>query len=98
MEARHRIVTHYPLSTLWNAQGDITATRLRSLSAAALNRMLRRSAFAFVMADIGQPLVWQSQQACFAIWKKEIKTHLCGPRVQIMPTDYPDSYCYLASE
>lgn len=51
-----RTVNRIPLDRLWDADGDIEASRVRWLSKPALCEMLRICPVEFYVADIGHPL------------------------------------------
>ena len=95
----HRIVTRIPLVTLWDEEGEVAATRTRSLSKSALTEMLRKYPVEFYVADVGQHLRRVEVHKCYSFWKSEVKAHLADDSEEkIFLENYPGEYAYLASE
>lgn len=97
MNQSHRIVTQLPLEELWVGQRLISTIKIRDVGAAAIADHLRTGKVRFVVADIGRPLEWIPTSETFDFWKEELQPHLAtseGAKLQ----DFPDNYCYFASE
>lgn len=104
-----RIVTRIPLDTLWDEEGEVAATRSRSLSQSDLTEMLRKYSdltemlrkypVEFYVADMGHSLRRVEVHKCYSFWKSEVKAHLVNdPDGKIILENYPGEYAYLASE
>lgn len=99
MHPSQRIVTRIPLTTLWDEQGQISAHRVRYVGRKEISQLIRNGS-TFVVADVSYPLRWVSEQDRFTFWKVEVRDHLV-PVEQLdgfYLEDYPNEYCYIASE
>jgi hypothetical protein len=98
MHPAQRIVTYLPLPELWDAVGPCDARRIRSVGDEEIIRLLRNES-CFVVAEVGLPLQWIMDHDRFAFWKAELKPRLVAPdATRFRLDDYPDGYCYVASE
>jgi hypothetical protein len=61
-------------------------------------RLLRQGTVEFVVADVGQKLRWIAPTDCYEYWKAEVKSHLAAGESRIVLDNFPDAYCYIASE
>jgi hypothetical protein len=52
----------------------------------------------FVIADVGEALVWVPNNESYDFWKEEVKPHLAAPESRVHLEEFPDNYCYFASE
>jgi hypothetical protein len=52
----------------------------------------------FVVADVGKPLEWIPNNQRYDFWKDEVKAHLAAPESKAFLEEFPDEYCYFASE
>lgn len=98
LDPAKRIATRLPLDELWNEQGTIEASKGRDLSREAIRDLLRLGPVQFIVADLGSPLRWFPEGACYDFWKTEVQGHLADPDSEFMLEDFPGEYCYLASE
>jgi hypothetical protein len=98
MQGKYRLVTKLPLQELWDDRGVIKAERLRHLSTADLRELLRVGPVSFVIADVGRELSWVPEDRCFDLWKREVESHLAQPDQRSALEDFPDEYCYFASD
>jgi hypothetical protein len=98
MQAKYCLVTKLPLQELWDKHGVIKAERLRPLSTADMRELLRGGPVIFVIADVGRKLYWVPEDRCFYMWKKEVQPHLSQPDKRVALEEFPDDYCYFASE
>jgi hypothetical protein len=65
-----------------------------------ITQLLRTSTLRFVIADMGQPLMWISGDEVFRFWKDEAKSRIV-PREAIVGfhlEEFPGEYAYVASE
>ncbi len=97
MDAAVRLVTQLPLEQIWR-EGSITGPRLRTLDAEEIVQLLRAGIVEFVVAGVGRMLRWVSATDAYSFWKTEIKPQLATNDLGIQPDQFPDEYCYLASE
>ena len=58
--------------------------------------ILREGQTAFVVADVGEPLVWVEGDDVFPFWKAEVSSRLADPTRPAHLEDFPDGYCYFA--
>jgi len=98
MRFDQRIVSQTPLHELWNDRGVVTDKELRELNAADIAELLRVGKVQFVVANVGSPLKWVPVDECYSFWKSEVKNHLADPAANNYLEDFPDEYCYFASE
>jgi hypothetical protein len=86
-----------PLESLWDSEGDLRATRARSLDREGVRDLLRRGPVRFVIARSGQQLRWIPLGERFSAWKTDIDAHLsAGDRVDL--EKFPGGMAYVASE
>ena len=93
-----QIVERTPLIELWDDTGSVATARGRDLSADDVREWLRQGAVRFVVANIGEPLLWIPQSERFSFWKCELEPHLADPKDQWHLDDFPQGYCYVARE
>lgn len=91
------IVTQLPLEQLWRKTSAI-GLRGDLLGAERITQLLREGSVAFVVADIGHEVEWIVTSECYEFWKREVKHHLATDGSRITPDQFPDAYCYLASD
>ena len=92
----NRVVTFTPLEELWSATIGVGNPRcLGVISQDDLTELLRQGPFWFVVANVGQPLVWIDPKECYEFWQSEVKPHLVvGDEIDL--ESYPDEYAYVA--
>jgi hypothetical protein len=96
-ELRH--VSQMPLHEIWDDLGIVvSADELRQLSSSEITDLLRAGRVRFVVADICSRLQWITPEECFRFWKSEAKARIREPDSQSRLEDFPDEYCYFASE
>ena len=93
-----RVITSLPLRELWDDRGLIEASKSRDLSAEDLRELLRHDRVLFMVADIGAKPVWIPPGECFKFWKDEVQAHLADPQQRVFLDEFPDAFCYSASE
>ena len=98
MDIALRIVTRLPLQELWRDDGFTTTLRLRWLTAEDIASLLLAGRVQFVVADIGYSPRWIPLGDCYDFWKSEAQLHLAAPETNSSLNDFPDGYCYFASE
>ena len=98
MNAALKAVTQIPLTELWRDDGFSTTSRVRWLTADDIASLLRAGRVQFVVADVGVSPCWIPLVECYDFWKTEAQLHLASPESRASLDDFPDSYCYFASE
>ena len=76
----------------------VSAIKVRDLNASDIVELLRSGAVRFVVADVGEPYHWVPNDEGYDFWKDEVKVHLAAPESKTLLEDFPDEYCYFASE
>jgi len=98
MDAALKVVTQMPLTELWRDDGFTTTSRVRWLTADDITSLLRAGRVQFVVADVGVSPRWIPLGECYDFWKREAQPHLAAPESRASLDDFPDGYCYFASE
>jgi len=98
MDPKLRSVTRLPLTELWRDDGFTTQSRGRFLTKDDITNLLRAGSIQFVVADVGLPLRWILLRECYPFWKEEVKPHLATPKSTVVLDEFPDGYCYFASQ
>ena len=99
MRLEERQVIRLPLSELWNEGGELKAERRGLLGPEHLRQLLQRGAVQFVVAEAGRALRWVPMIETFVFWKAEVLPHLVNePDGPLNLYQYPEGYCYIASE
>ena len=97
MKIDDRVVTHLPLTDLFDANGPVAAERVVALGVQDIQEMLRRGPCRFVFAEGGRPLTWTEAATCFATWAHEVRPHLAAPESKNNLDEFPGAYLYFAS-
>jgi hypothetical protein len=87
-----------PLSELWDERGIVSARKLRDVDAEDVVALLRLGKVQFIVANIGDKLEWVALNKCYEFWKSEVKSHLANHESLSPLENFPDQYCYFASE
>lgn len=98
MNAALKVITQIPLIELWRDDGLFTTSRGRWLTADDITSLLRAGNVQFVVADVGLSPRWVPLGECYNFWKREAEPHLAAPESRASLDDFPDGYCYFASE
>jgi hypothetical protein len=98
MDAALKIVNQLPLAELWRDDGFTTTSRARWLTADDITSLLRAGRVQFVVADVGVSLRWIPLAECYDFWRKEAQPQLAAPGSTTALNDFPEGYCYFASE
>ena len=93
-----RVITALPLRELWDDRGPVSEARSRDLTSSDIRDLLRLGPVRFVVADVGAKPVWVLPGECFTFWKAEVKAHLADPQQRVFLDEFPDAFCYFASE
>lgn len=70
---------------------------MRDLDATDIVEIIHEAPIRFVIAYSRTQFRWFDIDDCYRCWKDEVKPHLCKEE-SIYLEDYPDEYCYAASE
>lgn len=97
MSQSQKKVSQLPVDEILEGEASISVTRVRDLNAADITDLLRSGPLRFVVADIGQPFHWIPDNEVYDFWKDEVKSHLANSEAARLE-DFPDEYCYFASE
>ena len=98
MDSTLRVVTTIPMNEIWDDGGAIAARRDRDLWAEDIKSLLRLGPVEFVIAHVGQKLVWKSASECYSFWKDEVLPHCPTDEHAQAPEEFPNCYCYSASQ
>jgi hypothetical protein len=102
MDPAKRLITTLPLRELWDDRGNVSAERIRDLGREDVRQLSRGGIEPrFVVADIGQPLVWVDREHRYNVWKDEVAPRLVEPSDADMGfalDDFPEGRAYLVSE
>jgi hypothetical protein len=98
MRPADRVITDLPLRELFDERGPVEAIRQRELGTEDVRALLRIHPFRFVVADAGRAPVWVSEAERFSFWKNEVLPHLAGATDEVDLDQFPNGYCYRASE
>lgn len=98
MRFNQRVVSQTPLRELWNDCGVVSAKEVQELNATDIAELLRGGEVQFVVANVGSPLKWIPLDECYSFWKSEVKSHLADRAAENYLENFPDEYCYFASE
>ena len=97
MHPDQKVVTQLPLDQLWSGASVISTTKVRDVGSKEIVELLRSGLVRFVVANVGEALNWVPKDEVFDFWKNEVRPHLADVE-QVSLDDFPDSYCYFASE
>lgn len=97
MDPDQKIVSQLPLDQLWAGSRVISTVKLRDVGSKEIEELLRSRLVKFVVANVGEPLNWVSNNERYDFWKNEARPHLADAE-RVSLDDFPDSYCYFASE
>jgi hypothetical protein len=98
MDGEQKIVSRLPAEELWADRRLMSTFKVRDLEASDVVDLLRSGVVRFVVADVGKPFEWVPINERYDFWKDEVKAHLAAPTSKAALEDYPDEYCYFASE
>ena len=98
MSRTQKKISRLPAEEIWEGGRLVSTTRVRDLNASDIVDLLRSGAVRFVVADVGEPYHWIPNNEGYDFWKHEVKAHLASPESTIVLEDFPDEYCYFASE
>ena len=98
MRSEQRVIVTLPLTEIWDDAGPVLASRGRRLGPAEIAELLRLGSVQFIVAATGA-LRWVPLQETYSFWKAEVKQHLVAANEERFHSEeYPDQYCYMATE
>ncbi len=89
-------VTQTPLASLRTESG-VELHRVRDVVTDDVKKLLSSVVVRFVIADVGKPLRWISEEERFRFWKSDAQTHIASEGKKSLD-DSPGGYFYFASE
>jgi hypothetical protein len=98
MNWSQKIISQLPLKELWDDNGVLDSQKLRDLSATDIRQLLSTGTVRFVIANIGAKPEWIPENRCYQFWKDRVLPHLADSEKRVDLNDYPEQYCYFASE
>lgn len=98
MDPSLKVVTAMPLHELWRSDGSPIEPRGLLLSRKNIRELLRLGPIEFVIADAGLALQWIPISDCYKFWRAMVKPHLAEPDSKARLEEFPDQYCYFASQ
>ncbi|KIC91050.1 hypothetical protein [Flavihumibacter sp. ZG627] len=93
-----RIVTKIPLEILWTSENELESQRIDYLTPTIIRDLLKQGEVYFIVADVGQKLLWIQPAECYEFWKSEIHKHVATNLDKINLENYPGNYAYIASK
>ena len=98
MNPNQKVISRLPVEEIWAGQRLVSTIKIRDLNAPDIVDLLRSDVIRFVVADVGKPFEWIPNNERYDFWKDEVKAHLAAPESKAMLEEFPDEYCYFASE
>ncbi len=98
MSQNQKVISRLPVDEIWAGQRLVSTIKVRDLDASDIGDLLRSDIIRFVVADVGKPYEWIPNNERYDFWKDEVKVHLAAPESKAVLEDFPDEYCYFASE
>lgn len=87
-----------PVEEIWAGQKLVSNTKLRDVGVTNIKDLLRLRSVRFAIADIGKSFEFIPDNESYNFWKTEAKIHLAEPESKAFLEDFPNGYCYFASE
>jgi hypothetical protein len=98
MSQNQKRIVQLPVEEVLDGQRLVSTVKVRDLNASDIVDLLRLGGVRFVVADLGKPYRWVPNNELYTFWKDEVKPHLASPESKTVLEDFPDEYCYFASE
>ena len=98
MNHYQKVISRLPVEEIWEGQTLVSTVKVRDLNASEVVDLLRTDVIQFVVAVLGKPFEWIPNNERYDFWKDEVKAHLVAPESKAFLEDFPDEYCYFASE
>jgi len=97
MDLSHKIIDKMPLVDLWRENTFLEAKRVKYLNQKAVSEILKNGPIRFVIANVGDKLIWIDLDECFKIYKTEIKEFIISDIDKIYLRTLKDEWGYIAS-
>lgn len=98
MDLSKRIVKQIPLDALWTEDRELDVKRVKYLDSNEIAAILKNGPVRFIIANVGDKLLWQDLESCYQLYKNEIRSHLIPPNSAIDLDHFEGGYGYLASQ
>ena len=98
MTRTEHVVSRFPIEQLWAGTRLISTLRMRDLEHSDVAALLRSGNVRFVIAELGKPLTWISNNESADFWRDELEPHLGAAGLNEPFTNAADTYHYVASE
>ena len=98
MSQEPKTISNMRIEEIWEEQKLVSNIKLRDVSGTDIINLMHSGSVRFVVADIGKPFEWLPKNKGFDFWKTEVKSHLADPESKAFLEDFPNGYCYFASE
>jgi hypothetical protein len=85
------------LNELWIDEALPDVKRSSYLTRTDIKSHLKAQPVAFVVADIGQPLMWVKLSECYNFWKSNAEKQIADTPGFIDLNDFPNNYAFIAS-
>jgi hypothetical protein len=97
MDLSHKIIDKMPLVDLWRENTLLEAKRVKYLNQKEVSEILKTGPIRFVIADVGDKLIWTDLDECFKIYKTEIKDFIIADIDKIYLRTLKEGWGYIAS-
>ena len=97
MELSKRIVIKFPLDSLWTEKEELDAKRIKYLDQNEISEVLKKGPIQFVIANLGDKLIWKQPEECYKVYKKDFKNNIIANADDIDISNFKDGFGYLAS-
>lgn len=91
-------ITEFPLQSIYRDEKEIAAKRIRHLSEDDIASLLSTEKLIFATAEIGKELEWHDAEEAKTFFDQQVKYRVAYPDEEIFLDDFPENYCYVASE
>ena len=98
MNPEPKTISSMPVKEIWEGQKLASNIKLRDVGVTVIKDLLHLGSVQFVVANIGKSFEWIPNNEGFDFWKTEVKSHLAKPESKAFLENFPDEYCYFASE
>jgi len=89
-------ITQTPLTSLRTEAGE-DLHRVGDVITADVKNLLSTTVVGFVVAEVGKPLRWISEEERFRFWKSDAQAHIADEEKRSLD-DSPNGYFYFASQ
>jgi hypothetical protein len=97
MDLSHKIVDKIPLDCLWTEDILLEAKRIKYLNQKEVSEILKNGPIRFVIANVGDKLIWTDLGESYKIYKTEIKDFIISDIDKIDLDTLTHGFGYLAS-